>query len=138
MPTPPDATALRARFPAFASVSNDTVNLWLTDAQTIVGETWIEADYAPAIMELAAHNMAMLGLESGTAALTIPAGVTRFRSGSLDMSVSEAQAQASAAGGYSGTVYGRMFLARLRRNRGGPISVQSAPPLSPDVYWPAA
>lgn len=107
-----------ARYPAFASVPAGTIQYWLADAERSVDESWIEADYATALMALAAHNMAMGGLGSGAGA--IPAGVTRFRSGSMDVAVSESAASASAKGGYASTRYGQEFAILQRRSFGGP------------------
>lgn len=116
--TAPTASDLKARYPAFADTLDATVDIWITDAQRIVTTSWDEADYAPAIMALAAHSMALGGLEaSGSASL--PAGVTRFRSASIDVSITERAANASVAGGYGSTRYGQEFEIMLRRNIGG-------------------
>jgi hypothetical protein len=68
----------------------------------------------------------------------MPAGVTRFKSGAMDVTVSEAAASAQAKGGYASTSYGLEFLALQRRNFGGPHLVtgtlSSACPCPP--YWP--
>jgi hypothetical protein len=112
-PSPAD---LKARHAAFGAVADEVVQLWLTDAERFVDSGWLEDDYAPALISLAAHNMALQGL--GVAAL--PAGVTRFRSGAMDVAISTEAASASAGGGYRATSYGREFAALLRRNHGGP------------------
>ena len=114
-PSPAD---VQARYPAFASVPEATIRYWLTDAERIVTNAWAEGDYAPGLMALAAHNMAQAGL--GGAAGSIPAGVTRFKSGAMDVSFNEATAARQAAGGYGATRYGVEFRAMLRRNSGGP------------------
>lgn len=116
----PDADDLKARFPAFASVDEDTIDLWLADAQLTVTDSWIEADYEPAIMELAAHNMALLGIGStGSGAVGGMAGVTSFKSGSFSANFSDEAVAAQVKGGYAATPYGKLFAPRLRRNRGG-------------------
>lgn len=114
--TAPTANDLRARFPAFADTDDSTIGYWITDAQRIVTTDWIEADYQPAILSYAAHELALAGLETSSSGASLPAGVTRFRSGSMDVSVSESAASAT---GYQATRYGQAFATFLRRNRGG-------------------
>jgi hypothetical protein len=99
LPTPTD---LKLRYGAFALVEDATVQYWLTDAQRVVDTSWIEGDYAPALMAYAAHRMTeegVTGLSGGSGG--IPAGVTRFRSGSMDVAFSEAAATQQAEGGCS-------------------------------------
>lgn len=116
----PAAADLKARYPAFAAVADATVDYWIADSRRFVDTSWIEADYAPALMARAAHSMAGEGLGAATAAEAIPAGVTRFKSGDMDVSISEGAATALAAGGLASTRYGREFQAILRRNFAGP------------------
>jgi hypothetical protein len=125
----PAAAHLIARYPAFASVPLTTVRAWLTDAERSVDDSWAEGDYAAALMSLAAHNMALAGLGAASGTGAIPAGVTRFKSGAMDVTVSEAAAGAMAKGGYQATRYGREFALLLRRNKGGPrlLSLRGAP-----------
>lgn len=113
VPTPND---FRTRFPAFADADDSVITYWITDAQRIVTTDWIETDYQPAILSYAAHEMALAGLETSSSGASLPAGVTRFRSGSMDVSVSENVASAT---GYQATRYGQAFATFLRRNRGG-------------------
>lgn len=124
--TVPTPDQLQARYSAFAAVADETIQYWLTDAERSVDQSWIEADYAPALMALAAHNMAMEGHGAASGASAIPAGVTRFRSGSMDVSISEAAASASTKGGYQASRYGQEFVRLLRRSHGGPRVVTNA------------
>ncbi|MFS0771041.1 DUF4054 domain-containing protein [Sphingomonas sp. 1P08PE] len=119
--TPAD---LKARYSAFVAVADNTIGYWLTDALRIVTPAWGE-DAIPGQIALAAHNMALDGVTgiAKTAADQLPAGVTRFRSASLDVAVSEAAANRSITGGYSATLYGREFAVMLHRNSGGPLLV---------------
>lgn len=116
-PTPAD---LKMRFPAFANVSDGTIEYWLTDARLMVTDSWLEADRAPAEMELAAHNMARQGFGTGTVGTGDMAGVTDFRSASFSVSFDAGAVKAAAGGGYGSTSYGQDFAVRLRRNVGGP------------------
>lgn len=115
----PTSADLKVRYPGFSTVADATVNYWIADAQRVVTEAWIEADYPIAIMLHAAHEMATAGLEAGDVA-ALPQGVTRFRSGSMDVGMAESLASAT---GYQATRYGREFLVYLKRNRGGAIVV---------------
>lgn len=118
----PAPAHLSARYPAFAAVSSATIQYWLTDAERSVDATWSEGDYAAALMALAAHNMALAGLGLDSAALgSIPSGLTRMKSGSLELGFTEAAANARMTGSFDATRYGQEYQALLRRNRGGPL-----------------
>lgn len=123
--TTPTAAELKLRFPAFAAVADETVDYWITDALLTVTSSWLETDYQPAAMELAAHNMALggLGTSGGEVAGLADMGVTSFKSGNMSVSFAEGAITAKSAGGYGSTKYGLMFRVRLRRNRGGPFLV---------------
>jgi len=123
--TPPALSDFRARYPAFATVADATVEYWLTDALRFVDESWMEADYAPAIMAAAAHAIALAGFISGPASLAA-GGVTSFKSGSFSASIDASVAQAASGGGWSATRYGREFQQLQRRNFAGPRLVNGA------------
>lgn len=113
---------LKARYPAFADVDAGTIQYWLTDAERYVTDAWTEGDYAAGLMALAAHNMALAGYGTDAAALSgIPAGVTRMKSGSLELGFTDSAANARVAGDLSATRYGQEYLALLARNRSGPL-----------------
>jgi len=118
----PSAQHLKQRYPAFSSVDAGTVHYWLTDAERSVDTSWTETDYAPALMALAAHNMAISGLGTDPVALAgVAPGVTRLQSASMSVSLTEAAANALVTGGFAATRYGQEYDMLLRRNRGGPI-----------------
>jgi len=129
---PPTPNDLRLRYPAFAAVGDPVVQYWLDDAERIVTASWIDADYAPAILAYAAHNLALSGLEagavSGGSVGAMSAGLTSFRSASLSVGFSDSHAARLAAGEWSATRYGAEFLIFLRRNRSGPVVAIAAPP----------
>lgn len=131
--TAPTVRDLVARFPAFAAVPISTVEVYLNDALGMVSESWAEADYIPAACALAAHNMAVLGLDNGkTEAETYAAqGVTSVRSGNFSMQISESVAIKAAAGGFDSTPYGRQFAVIRRRNRAGPRLITAGPACVP-------
>lgn len=135
--TVPTADELQTRYPAFADVADVTVDYWIDDAQRFVDESWTESDYAPALMALAAHNMSLAGM--GTEATTVsslPAGVTRFKSGSFEANFTDDAANARMAGSFGATRYGQEYLLLLRRNKGGPrVQATGAVPYDPYVRY---
>lgn len=120
-PVPDLVAALRMRYPAFAAVDASTIDYWLTDADRFVNDGW-GTDADPARLAYAAHQMATNGTPgvAQDASAQIPAGVTRFRSASMDVALSEAAANRSVNGGWSATRYGQEYAVMLRRNTGGP------------------
>lgn len=117
-----DPATLKMRYPAFATVDDARVQYWLTDAARIVTDSW-GPDQEPATLALAAHNMATTPGVLSSGSSSIPAGVTRFRSGSTDISFSDSAAAQSAEGGYKSSPYGKEFAVMLRRNASGPMLV---------------
>lgn len=117
----PSPAHLIIKYPAFAAVPVTTIGFWLTDAERFVTTAWDEGDYAAGLMSLAAHNMALAGLGTEGAALVgVPVGITRMKSGSLELGFTDVAANARLAGGYDSTRYGTEYGLLLRRNRGGP------------------
>jgi hypothetical protein len=127
----PTAADLKAAFPAFIAVPDDTVTFWIGRAGRIVDTSWTEGDYNFAQMLLAAHYMVEQGLGTGAEAQAAAAGASGFkvmRSGALSLERFDAAPGASGAG-YSSTAYGRQFYELLMRNRGGPIVQATGVPL---------
>ena len=88
----------RLAYPAFANVSDQVVVYWMTKAVKIVTECWGD-DQSDGTMLYAAVNIITSGAlaQAGGAAGgadAIPAGVTRFRSASMDVAISEQAANA--------------------------------------------
>lgn len=118
----PGGAHLIMKYPAFAAVAPDTLGFWLTDAERYVTNAWSEGDYAAGLMALAAHNMALAGLGTDASTLSgVPAGITRMKSGSLELGFTDAAANARMSGGYDSTRYGQEYQLLLRRNRAGPF-----------------
>lgn len=103
---------LTTRYPAFASVTEATVQYWLDEAATDCS-LFPDTTRARAEMAYAAHRMAELGIITGA----IPAGLTSFKSGTFSATVSEGMASAT---GFDATVYGREFIALRRIAFAGP------------------
>jgi hypothetical protein len=125
----PTAAELKLRFPAFAAVSDATIEYWLTDSRLIVTNSWIEADRAPAEMELAAHNMVKAGvggISAGPVGDIAGKGVVGFKSASFSVELEASAAKRLSGTGYASTQYGADFAVRLRRNVGGPRLVGCA------------
>jgi hypothetical protein len=117
--TVPTANQIQAKYPAFAAVPDATIDLYIADAP--VDTTWLERDYTNAIMLWTAHTMTLNGIGAGTDAEIAAAGlsgVTRLKSGTLDVSFSGEGA--GSGSGYQATVYGRQYYELLRKNKGGP------------------
>lgn len=125
-PTPAD---LKIRYAAFAAVADEIIQYWLTDAERFVDQSWFESDYAPALIAAAAHNMSLDGHGSVSGSGSIPAGVTRFKSGAIDLTLTEASANAQVKGGWASTRYGREFALLLRKNKGGPRLISAGGPV---------
>lgn len=132
----PQPAHLIQRYPAFADVEKTTIQYWLTDAERSVDTSWIEGDYATALMALAAHNMTLAGLGTTAAPVAgLPAGVTSFKSADLSVNFSEAAANNRATGGFSSTVYGSEFYCLRRRSKAGPrVSLAGTIPNDPRVF----
>lgn len=117
----PSFAHLIAKYPAFAAVPPVTVKMWLKDAERTVDTSWIEGDYAAALMALAAHNMAAGGLGTGAASTAgVPSGITSMRSADLSLTFSDKAANNRVTGSLASTIYGAEFAIMLRRNKAGP------------------
>lgn len=117
--TAPTSATFKARYPAFATVADATVDYWLTEVAEDCAN-WSDGIRARGEMALAAHKMAELGIVTGT----IPVGVTSFKSGTFSATVSDKQASAT---GYDATVYGREFKQLARSLFSGPRLAWSPP-----------
>lgn len=111
---------LKARYAIFAPVPNETVQLFLDDALSSVAAFGEDADRGQ--MLKAAHDMIVASVPGiiKDAAEQLPAGVTKFRSASIDVSVSEASANRSLLSGYASTWFGSEFAKLQRRCLGMP------------------
>lgn len=102
------------RYPAFVEVDPCRVEYWIKDAARYVGDWGDDTD--PAILAYAAHQLVMTDAGKDAAM----AGVTRFHSASVDISMTEFAANQAAKGGWAATEYGKEFEAYQRRHAGGP------------------
>ncbi|MFY0735621.1 DUF4054 domain-containing protein [Aurantimonas sp. NFXS3] len=130
--TVPTAAALKARYAEFANVPTETVSAVIEDAQRSVSTSWLERDYAPAIMLLTAHMLVTEGAVEranpdgdGASSMTTTGAVKSYRVGEVQVSYAGTGEGAGAASGdlsgLSATEYGKRFLALRRANFGGPM-----------------
>jgi len=115
--TPPTVNQFKARYQEFVLVPDETVQYWLTDGERFASTSWIEADYPVAIMACAAHHMVEKGVLSTETAL--PEGVTRFKSGTFEATISEKATEKQLEGGFGSTRYGREYEELRYRNTAG-------------------
>lgn len=116
-PTPSD---LKARYPAFVGVDDVVIQYWLDDSARYVDQSWMEQDYGPALIAVAAHNMVgakVAGIAQDDISELAGSGLTQFKSGTFSASFSEEAAALAAEGGWASSAYGREYLMLLRRNR---------------------
>lgn len=118
--TPPTAEQLKARFPEFAGVADERIDLVLAETASFVDHTWIDADIVPAKLYLAAHILASEGvlLPDGHGDGTKGA-VQSVRVGDTSVAFGASGAGVIAAGqslGLTNTSYGMRFLALRKRN----------------------
>lgn len=132
-----DPADLKMRYPAFQNVADDRIQYWLTDADRFVTDAW-GTDADPARLAYAAHKLVLSKAPgivdaSDLTVLGIPSGVTRFRSASMDVAISETASNRSLSSGWDATGYGEEFAVMLARNTGGPILVGY---VEPTCEWP--
>jgi hypothetical protein len=125
--TLPTATTFKAKFPTFAPVADATIDLAIAEAGSSVDTTWIERDYQPAILYLAAHIMTIDGVLAAAvdiddASSVINSGlVTEMKVGDVAVKLASGSSgsgsgSGGSAFGYGSTAYGQRYLDLLRRN----------------------
>ncbi|KRE07451.1 hypothetical protein ASE63_22390 [Bosea sp. Root381] len=120
----PTLSQFRTKFPTFAGVGDDTINAAIQEASASVDRSWIEADYQPAILYLAAHILTVDGAlygDIGSIGGVIGAGlVSEAKVGDVQVKLGSAGGGAGGGGsssGYASTPYGRRYMELLRRNQ---------------------
>lgn len=128
-----DAPALQPRgrrqfaaaFPAFSSVSSASYDFWEARALAVTEplSDCLAGDFDYATMLLTAHYLELNGRGAGATAgqVSIPGGLTSFRSASFSATLTEKAANAAISGGYGSTRYGEEFLIYLRRYAATPF-----------------
>lgn len=112
-----------ARFPIFGNTDTypqSVVEAILVEATNAIDETWLETDYKPAIMYLAAHMLATDNSSEDTDVEFGP-GPSFIQSESFaGMSTTYSKGSTDAAGQskiYGSTVYGRRYYVLLQKNK---------------------
>lgn len=106
----PTATDLKTRFSTFSGVDDAVAAAAIADASRQVDQTWCEGDFQPAILLLAAHNLALDG--HGASREVQLLGFKRVKVGPLELERASSSSS-SEAGSLSSTSYGVRF-AELR------------------------
>ncbi len=131
----PTSAQFKIRYPAFATVTDELIDLVMLDAP--VDESWLESDYQKAIMLYAAHVLTTEGQGTGAAAEVVAEygqGVTKLKAGDTEIQFAGAAAAGSSGAGttFGATIYGQQFAELCQLNQGGPIVAGSvAAPASP-------
>lgn len=124
----PSVTTFKARFPEFFNVSNELIELVLSECVASVGSNFLERDRAAAQLYLAAHKLTMEGeparsnsIANGSTAVSAAAGpIIEMRD--RDVSVKFAEnadttgGQGALTNAYNRTQYGREYLLLVSRN----------------------
>ncbi len=124
----PTPATFKLRFPEFAAVSVDLIQLVLQEAFDEVGDTWLERDRARAQMLLTAHKLTMEGEPGRSVSGQGSAGtgaVRRRKVGDVEVEFATPGSVVGgfAATGYTATVYGQEYLALLKKNFPSPMVV---------------
>jgi len=117
--TVPSAAEFKERHPAFASVADATVNAMLAEASRSVSTCWSADDYADAIMYLAAHLIAEEQSGGGITAASKQGAIRRVKADTVEIEYAGRMSWGQLDAIYGSTVYGRRFVALMRRNSPG-------------------
>ena len=119
--TKPTYDQFIARFPIFGDTDPGVVAALIDEATNTIDTDWVESDYQPAIMYLAAHLIATdnsgedeeveVGAEAGAIASE------SFGPMSISYDNSSSDTSGASSSQYGSTTYGRRFYAILVRNR---------------------
>lgn len=127
--TLPTSDQFYTRFPIFEDVDPATITALILEASNQVDNTWIENDYQPAIMYLAAHLWATDNSGEGDDVEIGDLGSNVVASESFGGGLSVSYRQGAAGSGiamsdmYGTTVYGRRFLQMAMRNKPGVVAI---------------
>ena len=108
------AALLKQRFPEFASVDDDLIEIVMAEAGRWVDETWIEIDRDPATLHLAAHMLASQGVLGQGVSAVLGTPVSR-KLGDAENRYASASASTD-PGSLSRTAYGQYYLRLVRGN----------------------
>lgn len=120
----PTSADFKARYPAFSSVEDATINAVLNETIPEVGETWIERTRSPAIMALTAHLLAVQGFGMGASAggggVAVSGAIKRRKVGDVEVEFAGVSGSTGSGSGalaqYRSTLYGQLYLEFMRKN----------------------
>lgn len=119
--TPPTPEEFKIRFPGFASVADPTIQAFLDEATGDVGESWIEKDRTPGVLNLAAHLLATQGgVQEGLGGgVAVTGALKRRRVDDVEVEFAGVQSTGSTSSrlaGYRTTAFGQRYLELMARN----------------------
>jgi PHD/YefM family antitoxin component YafN of YafNO toxin-antitoxin module len=148
----PTVNEFRARLPEFADTENGDITAGILAASDFIDDSWIEADYKPALIYLAAHLMSMQAMAiaagGGSSGGSVNAGdgdvyVSNVnvegrsiswgvKAGARSTTNSSSGASIVSAGSefWKRTFYGQLFEKLLRRNVIPVLVIGEQPPYS--------
>lgn len=124
----PTAAEIKTRFPEFAAVDDALISLAIAETASFVDTSWIEADYKPAKMHLAAHLLFIGGalnadVEGGAVPNSTTGEVQSVKVGDVSVNFASGTSSSSVGGtlgsdllALGSTTYGLWFLALRKRN----------------------
>ena len=131
--TVPSALDLKSRYPEFAPVDNALIGAVINEAAAQVSTRWLERDFVPAIINLAAHLLASEGEPGRTrnnGVVVAERGPIKSETvGSITTTYasrdeSESQTTSGVAPNQlADTIYGKRYLMLLRMNFSGVVVV---------------
>lgn len=117
--TVPTVDDFTTRFPIFENYDEDQIQSCIDEASRGVDTCWVEGDYQPAIMYLAAHLLATDASQTTDAVIGGASGAIASESfGPMSVSYGSAPTDSLATSGeFGSTSYGRRYLSLLRINK---------------------
>lgn len=115
----PTVDQFTERFPIFEDRDEDQIQICIDEASRSVDDGWVEADYQPAILYLAAHLLVTDFSQTGeqVGGTTGQGAVTSESFGGMSISYATEQANSlTSSAEFGSTSYGRRYLTLLRNN----------------------
>lgn len=117
----PTAAELKARYPAFAGISDQIVTASIGEAARFVnGDQWVEDDIPYAIINLAAHYLVTEDAANDGAASKKARQVISEGLGDARVTYSQ---EMGGTGDLNSTIYGRRFMRVQKANLAGGVAV---------------
>ena len=111
----PTVADFRARFPSFATTSDEEIQIAIDDASDMVDETWLEKDFQKAILFLAAHYLTISSAEVA-GAIGDEQTIASESFGPISVSYAKTETGSGNGSSFATTGYGRRYLELLGLN----------------------